>query len=168
MKCEKISPCYESIMILWPWQKTQFRQLMVLNWKHPSSTSADTFFFLLLPSWWKGTEVTEPTVRTLEARSLGSHHKRWKDKPWIHHLTSVRFSVPIIREMRTLAIHPTKGLKGTMRRSTGSPLNSSEVISYRSTKPLIKGHTHTFLRLQWVVHRQNMCRPDTECFFSLK
>lgn len=84
--------------------------------------------------------------------SLGSHPKRWKDKPWTHHLTSPHFRFPIVSEMRrTLIICPTKGLKGTTRKSIGSTLNSSEVSFYGSSKPLIKGHVHTFLRLQWVV-----------------
>lgn len=157
----KNSPCCESIMILWPRQKTQFRQSTVLDWKKSIFHVGRYFLFsftnyYMLPLWWKGMAVTEPTVRMLEARSLGSHHKRWNDKPWTHHLTSLCFRFPIICEMRrTLAVDPTKGLKGTMRRSMGSALNSSEVISYRTTKPLIKGHAPTFLRHEWVVHGQN-------------
>ena len=69
------------------------------------------YYMLLL--WWKGKKVRGPTVRTLEARSLGSHPERRKEKPWTHHLTSQRFSFPIICEMRrTLAVHLTRGWKG--------------------------------------------------------
>lgn len=151
----------KSLPMLWinddilTWQKTQCQQLTVLNWKYPSSTVADTFPFsnyYMLTLCWKGREVTGPTVRALEVRSLESHPKRWKDKPWTHHLTSLHFVFPIICRMRIiLGIHPLKGLKETVRKSKESTLNISEVSFYRSTKPHIKGHALTFLRHQRVV-----------------
>lgn len=151
------STCCESIMILWPWQKTQCRQLTVLNWKYPSFMLADTFFFFLViiicyPCDKKVGGDRANCEDSGSQESLGSHPKRWKDKPWTYYLTSPRFRFPIISEMRrTLIIYPTKELKGTTRKSIGSTLNSSEVSFYRSSKPLIKEHVHTFLRLQWVV-----------------
>lgn len=139
-------------MILWPWQKTPLRQLMVLYWKYPSSPVGRYFSFLfflsnyyILTLWWKGKGVSGPTVRTLETWSLESHPKRLEDKPWTHPLTSLCFSFPIICEMRiALAIYPTKGLKETTRESTEGTLNSSEVSFYRSTKPLHQ-RTHSYL-----------------------
>lgn len=163
-------------MILWPWQKNQFRQLMVLSKKYPSCLVGRYLFFFffksncyILPLWWKGRGVSGSTVRMLAAWSLESHPKRLKDKPWTHHLTSLHFGFPIICKMRiTLANNPTKGLKGTMRKSAESTLNSqkyscTEVQSLISKETLIP-----FWDINEWFRDRIICRSDTECSFPLK
>lgn len=114
----KIDLCCESVMISWPWQNSV--QAVDCNKLKISVFYVGRYVFFcfsnyyMLILWWKGREVTGPTLRTLEVRSLECHPKRWKDKPWTHHLTSLCFSFPILGEMRiTLAIHPHKGVERT-------------------------------------------------------
>lgn len=120
------------------------------------------YYMLLL--WLKGREVTGSTVRTLQASSLRSHGKRRKGEPWRHHLTSLCLSFPVICEMRTLTVYPTKRLKGTRIKSMASPGKACEVIFYRSTKDML---IPSWDINEWLTGRI-MCRPGTECSFSLK
>lgn len=114
----KIYLCCESVMISWPWQNSV--QAVDCNKLKISVFYVGRYFlfcfsnYYMLTLWWKGREVTGPTLKTLGVRSLECHPKRWKDKPWTHHLTSLCFSLPILGEMRiTLAIHPHKGVERT-------------------------------------------------------